>query len=119
MDTVDGARDDSLEGAGNPSVEITTIPAVRTNPSGCVFELEHESSRPVGPSLLLVYHSVAKKKLSKLVVRNHNGNAYNDSVCTNFGVAVSPLVQVGSFANQGDKDIASRLTVMITQTFTT
>jgi hypothetical protein len=50
-----------------------------------------------------IYHSVHRKKISKMIVRHLDGRAYQETDSTTIGASVSPLVQVGSFANAGDK----------------
>jgi hypothetical protein len=55
------------------------------------------------PSLPPIYHSVHRKKVSKMIVRHLDGNAYQETDSTTIGASISPLVQVGSFANAGDK----------------
>jgi hypothetical protein len=62
-------------------------------------------SEPVsaGPSLPPIYHSVAKKRLSKNVVRHLDGNAYGEADGTTLGASAYSMIQVGSFANTEDK----------------
>jgi Tol biopolymer transport system component len=65
--------------------------------------LVDETRRRDGPALSPVYFSVARKKLSRTEVRNLDGSAYKETDSTNCSASVSPLVQVGSFANVDDK----------------
>jgi hypothetical protein len=62
-----------------------------------------ESGCTVGPNLPPIYYSVLKKKTSKMIVRHLDGGAYQETDSTTIRASVSPLVQVGSFANAGDK----------------
>ncbi len=62
----------------------------------------HEVYIHPAPILPPIYHTVAKKKLIKMVVRNLNGCAHHETNSTNLSASVSPAVQVGSFLNKGD-----------------
>ncbi len=88
----------------------STAPGALGNPSACGStwtisrsdNVQHEVGDRTAPTLPPIYHTVAKKKLAKMVVRNLNGCAHYETDSTNPGVSVSPPVQVGSFLNKGD-----------------
>ncbi len=56
---------------------------------------------PTGPALPPIYHSIAKKRLSKTVLRHLDGS--KETECTTLGASVSQTLQVGSFNNIGDR----------------
>ncbi len=54
-----------------------------------------------GPVLPPIYHSIAKKRLSKTILRHLDGS--KETECTTLGASVSQTLQVGSFNNIGDR----------------
>jgi hypothetical protein len=53
------------------------------------------------PTLPPIYHSVAKKRMSKMILHHLDGS--KETECTTLGVSVSQTLQVGSFNNSGDR----------------
>ncbi len=53
------------------------------------------------PMLPPIYHSIAKKRLSKTILRHLDGS--KETECTTLGASVSQTLQVGSFNNIGDR----------------
>ncbi len=81
---------------GNPSASGSSRASNRSD------SVQHVVGDRTVPTLPPIYHTVAKKKLAKVVVRNLNGCAHYETDSTIPGASVSPLVQVGSFLNKGN-----------------
>ncbi len=108
----EGVTDTS--GTGNNSCEpYSSRPRIepQQHNSGCHTKRRFEdsgsrsdcvsASASAGPMLPPIYHSVAKKRMSKTILRHLDGSKETD--CTTFGASVSQTLQVGSFNNNGDR----------------
>jgi hypothetical protein len=95
MDSATGDNDTQTAGHSHQGDEVSR------NRKRKASSLSEPAS--AGPSLPPIYHSVAKKRLNRNVVRHLDGNAYGEVDYTNLGASTSAPIQVGSFANVNDK----------------
>jgi hypothetical protein len=106
-------REDEMDtsGASFQSLERHSLKDQGKEDRGCSAKRRNEDSASRSdctsatastvPTLPPIYHSVAKKRMSRTIVRHLDGSKEND--CTTAGASISQTLQVGSFNNSGDR----------------